>query len=177
MSLLSMTVNGKPIELEVDPAERLAGVLRDRLGLIGTKIGCGEGECGACTVLVDGVSMLSCIYPAMKAAGREVVTIEGVAALHTPLPTRRGRGKDGVLHPVQQAFVEHFASQCGYCTPGFIMSTVALLQVNPHPSREQILEGLSGNLCRCTGYYPIIDAVMAAAGKVANDERPTSSGE
>jgi len=152
MSLLKMTVNGDPVELEVEPGDLLVNVLRDRLGLIGTKVGCGEGECGACTVLVDGVSTLSCIYPALKAQGRQVTTVEGIS--------------NGGLHPVQEAFVEHFASQCGYCTPGFVMSTVALLAGNPRPSRKEILEGLSGNLCRCTGYYQIIDAVEAAAEKM-----------
>ena len=144
--LLRTTINGQPTEVEIEPGDTLAYVLRERLGLIGTKIGCGEGECGACTVLVDGAAVCSCIYPAAKAAGRQVLTIEGL----------------GGHHPVQEAFVEHFASQCGYCTPGFIMSAVALLQENPHPTRQEILEGLSGNLCRCTGYYQIIDAVEAA---------------
>ena len=149
MPTLQFTLNGKPTTVEIDPGDLLVDVLRDKLGLIGTKIGCGEGECGACTVVVDGVSTLSCLYPAMKAAGRTITTIEGLA----------GR------HPVQEAFVEHFASQCGYCTPGFIMATVALLQENPHPTREDILRGLSGNLCRCTGYYQIVDAVEDAAGR------------
>jgi len=153
MPLLTMTLNGKPTEVEVDPGDRLATVLRERLGLIGTKIGCGEGECGACTVLVDGVSVLSCIYPALKAQGRQVTPIEGLVAR-------------GALHPVQEAFVERFAAQCGYCTPGFVMSTVALLREKPHPTREEILEGLSGNLCRCTGYYQIVAAVEAAAEKM-----------
>ncbi len=154
MPLLSFTLNGKPTEVEIAPGELLVNVLRDKLGLIGTKIGCGEGECGACTVLIDGVSTLSCIYPAMRAQGRQVTTIEGLAP-------------KGALHPVQEAYVEHFASQCGYCTPGFIMSTVALLQENPQPTRAEILRGLSGNLCRCTGYYQIIDAVEDAAKRMA----------
>lgn len=153
MPLLNFTLNGKPTEVEVAPGDLLVNVLRDKLGLIGTKIGCGEGECGACTVLVDGVSVLSCICPAMKVQGRQVTTIEGL-------------GPKGALHPVQEAYVEHFAAQCGYCTPGFIMSTVALLQENPHPTRAEILRGLSGNLCRCTGYYQIIDAVEDAAGRL-----------
>jgi carbon-monoxide dehydrogenase small subunit len=154
MALLQFTLNGKPTEVEVTPDELLVNVLRDTLGLIGTKVGCGEGECGACTVLVDGVSTLSCIYPAFKVQGRSVTTIEGLSP-------------KGELHPVQEAFVEHFASQCGYCTPGFIVSTVALLREKPQPTREEILAGLSGNLCRCTGYYQIIDAVEEAARKMA----------
>ncbi|MBN1485672.1 MAG: (2Fe-2S)-binding protein [Chloroflexia bacterium] len=153
MVLLQMTLNGEPVEIEIEPGDMLADVLRERLGLIGTKIGCGEGECGACTVLIDGESVMSCIYPAMKAQGRQVLTIEGLAP-------------KGELHPVQQAFVEHFASQCGYCTPGFVMSTVALLDKHPQPTEEQILEDLSGNLCRCTGYYQIIEAVKSAAKKL-----------
>ncbi len=149
---LRFTLNGKPTEVEVEPYELLAEVLRERLGLIGTKIGCGEGECGACTVLVDGTSILSCIYPAAKVQGRTVTTIEGLSP-----------GEE--LHPVQEAFIEHFAAQCGYCTPGLVMSTVALLQENPHPGYGEILEGLSGNLCRCTGYYQIVEAVKAVIGQ------------
>jgi len=145
---LHFILNGRPTEVEIEPYDLLAGVLRERLGLIGTKIGCGEGECGACTVLVDGTSVLSCIYPAAKVQGRTVTTVEGLAS-------------GGKLHPVQEAFMEHFAAQCGYCTPGFVVSTVALLEENPHPSHQEILEGLSGNLCRCTGYYQIIQAVQS----------------
>ena len=148
--MLEMTVNGQAVSVEVAPDEMLAEVLRDRLGLIGTKIGCGEGECGACTVLVDGRAVTSCIYPAAKAQGRKVTTIEG-------LP------RDGQLHAIQQAFIDCAASQCGYCTPGMIMSAVALLAENPHPTRAQIEAGISGNLCRCTGYYQIIDAIALAA--------------
>lgn len=154
MPLVQFTLNGKLTTVEIDPGDLLVDVLRDKLGLIGTKIGCGEGECGACTVLVDGVSTLSCLYPAMKAAGRVVTTIEGLAG----------------HHPVQEAYVEHFASQCGYCTPGFVLSTVALLEENPHPTREEIMRGLSGNLCRCTGYYQIVDAVEDAAGRMAGEQ-------
>lgn len=149
---LRFTLNGRPTEVEVEPYELLAEVLRERLGLIGTKIGCGEGECGACTVLVDGTSVLSCIYPAAKVQGRTVTTIEGLSP-------------GEALHPVQEAFIEHFAAQCGYCTPGFVMSTVALLREKPRPDREEILEGLSGNLCRCTGYYQIVEAVKKAVEK------------
>lgn len=157
MILLQCTVNGNPVEVEVEAEDLLIDVLRDRLGLIGTKLGCGEGECGACTVLVDGRSVLSCITPAVKAHGREIVTIEGLS-------------EGPQLHPVQEAFVEHFAAQCGYCTPGFVMSAVALLQENPHPNRSEIRQALSGNLCRCTGYYQIVDAVEAAAARM--DDEP-----
>ncbi len=153
MPLLKMTLNGKPVQVDVDPGALLAHVLRDKLNMIGTKIGCGEGECGACTVLVDGVSVCSCIYPALKAQGCTVTTIEGLSS-------------GGKLHPVQEAFVDHFAAQCGFCTPGFIMSSVSLLQESPHPSHEEILVGLSGNLCRCTGYYQIVEAVEDAEGRI-----------
>ena len=159
MTILEMTVNNKSVNIEIDPGEMLSSVLREKLGLTGTKIGCGEGECGACTVLVDGVSVDSCIYPALKARGRAVVTIEGLA-------------QKGQLHPIQDAFVEQFASQCGYCTPGFIMSSHALLSEQPAPSKDEILEGLSGNLCRCTGYYQIISAVEAASRKIAGQPEP-----
>jgi len=151
--LLEMILNGKSVSVEIEPGDLLAQVLRERLGLIGTKIACGEGECGACTVLVDGVAVTSCIYPAMKAHGRRVETIEGVA-------------QDHELHTIQQAFVDHAASQCGYCTPGFIMAAKALLDVNPQPTRDEIVTGVSGNLCRCTGYYQIVDAIEDAARRM-----------
>jgi aerobic-type carbon monoxide dehydrogenase small subunit (CoxS/CutS family) len=161
MAWLSMNVNGESVTVDVDPEEPLARVLRDRLGLIGTKIGCGEGECGACTVIVDGLAVLSCLYPAMKAHGRQVETIDGL--------------KEGQqLHVLQQAFVDANASQCGYCTPGFIMSAKALLDRNPNPTRDEIVEAISGNLCRCTGYYQIVDAIELAARRLAQaqDEGP-----
>jgi len=148
--LLKMTLNGEPVSVEIEPDDLLAQVLRERLGLIGTKIACGEGECGACTVLVDGVAVTSCIYPAMKAHGRQVETIEGLA-------------EGDELHAIQQAFVEHAAAQCGYCTPGFIMAAKALLAANPNPTRDEIVAGISGNLCRCTGYYQIVEAIEDAA--------------
>lgn len=154
MPALSMIVNGKEVSVEAGAGDLLADVLRDELGLIGTKVSCGEGECGACTVLVDGLSVTSCIYPALKAQGREVTTIEG-------LP------QDGQLHPIQQAFVDVTAPQCGYCIPGMIMSAKALLDENPRPTREKIKEGISGNLCRCTGYYQIIEAIELAAERMA----------
>jgi carbon-monoxide dehydrogenase small subunit len=149
---LTMTVNGRRETLQIESDELLVDVLRDRLDLIGTKIGCNEGECGACTVIMDGQAVLSCLIPAMRAQGREVITIEGLS--------------DGdTLHPLQQAFVEHGAVQCGYCTPGFIMSAKALLDENKHPSRDEIKEAIAGNLCRCTGYVKIIEAIEAVANR------------
>ncbi len=149
--LLKFSVNGRPQELSVRTSHTLAQVLREDLGLLGTKVGCGEGECGACTVLVDGRTVTSCLMLAVEAEGSEVTTIEGLAA------------EDGTLHPVQRAFVEAGAIQCGYCTPGMVMSTVALLRKYPEPDEERIREGLTGNLCRCTGYQKIFEAVRAAA--------------
>ena len=133
------------------PAERrVVDVLREDCGLTGTKEGCGSGECGACSILVDGHSRLSCLMLAFQLEGKRVVTIEGVA-------------NNGILHPVQKAFIECGAVQCGFCSPGMIISAIDLLQHNPAPSRDEIREGLSGNLCRCTGYQKIIDAVVLAA--------------
>jgi carbon-monoxide dehydrogenase small subunit len=147
---LAMTVNGRSVTVEINADELLVDVLRDRLGLIGTKVGCNEGECGACTVIMDGNPVLSCLIPALRAQGRQITTIEGLSDGET-------------LHPLQQAFVEHGAVQCGYCIPGFIMSAKALLDVNPHPTREEIKEAIAGNLCRCTGYVKIIEAIEAVA--------------
>ncbi len=147
---LTMTVNGRQVTVQVEADELLVDVIRDRLGLTGTKIGCNEGECGACTVIMDGQAVLSCLIPALRAQGREIITIEGLSDGET-------------LHPLQQAFVEHGAVQCGYCIPGFILSAKALLDVNPHPDREQIKEAIAGNLCRCTGYVKILEAIEAVA--------------
>ena len=147
---LTMTINGQPVTLEVEADELLVDALRDRLGLTGTKIGCNEGECGACTVIMDGEAILSCLVPALRAQGREVLTIEGLAEGET-------------LHPLQQSFVEHGAVQCGYCIPGFVLSAKALLDRNPHPNRDEIKEAIAGNLCRCTGYVKIIEAIEAVA--------------
>ena len=153
---LSFTLNGRPVTLEVGPDETLLQVLRERLRLTGTKSGCEEGECGACTVLVDGRPVTSCLYPALRCAGRSVETVEGLA------------GQSG-LHPLQQSFIEAGAVQCGFCTPGMLMSAKGLLDGNPSPSRDQITQALSGNLCRCTGYLKIIEAVENAAAKIAEN--------
>ena len=147
---IRFTVNGNPVEEEVDGSIRLLDLLRDRLFLTGAKEGCGEGECGACTVLIDGRAVNSCLVPAPQVDGKEVLTVEGLS-------------RDGELHPIQRAFVERGAVQCGFCTPGFIMSTYALLAKNPDPSDEEIMTALEGNLCRCTGYAKILEAVHYAA--------------
>lgn len=148
---LSFKVNGKPVSLAVAPNALLVDVLREDLGLTGTKAGCREGECGACTVLLDGEPANSCLLPAMKVAGREVTTIEGLAR------------EDGSLHPLQQAFMDQGAAQCGFCTPGMILNAKALLDNNPHPDEGQIRLALSGVLCRCTGYRKIVQAVKTTA--------------
>ena len=150
MTRVSITVNGLRRDAEVEPRQLLAYFLRDELGLKGTNVGCDISSCGACTVLVDGESVKSCTVLAVQADGAEVTTIEGLA-------------QDGELHPVQQAFHEQHALQCGYCTPGFVLAAVSLLRENPHPSEEEIRHGLEGNLCRCTGYHNIVKAVQAAA--------------
>jgi len=151
--LLTMTVNGETVEVAVEPSTILIDVLRDELGLIGVKEACGRGECGACTVILDGESVSSCIIPAMKAMGKEVLTIEGL-------------DKQGKLHPIQEAFIECGAIQCGFCTPGMVLSAKALLDENPNPTEQEVRVALSGNLCRCTGYVKIVDAVLAAAQKM-----------
>ncbi|MGH2935519.1 MAG: (2Fe-2S)-binding protein [Gaiellaceae bacterium] len=150
MTRVSITVNGERREAEVEPRQLLVYFLRDQLGLTGTSVGCDTSSCGACTVLVDGESVKSCTVLAVQADGAEVTTIEGLA-------------ENGDLHPVQQAFHEQHALQCGYCTPGFVMATVSLLRENPNPSEDEIRHGLEGNLCRCTGYHNIVKAVQAAA--------------
>jgi aerobic-type carbon monoxide dehydrogenase small subunit (CoxS/CutS family) len=150
MEDLTMRVNGEEVTTQIKPDALLLDVLRDELGLMGTKEACGEGECGACTVLLDGEPVTSCLVPALKAQGREVMTVEGLAS-------------GGELHPLQKAFVEHGAVQCGYCTPGMLMSAKALLDRTPHPTEEEIKEAISGNLCRCTGYVKIVEAIKAAS--------------
>lgn len=148
---LFFTLNGDRVETEIESHWSLLQLLRDHLELTGTKGGCGKGECGACTVIVDGKAVNSCLYPAMELEGREVLTIEGLA------------DGEGNLHPIQKAFVEHGAVQCGFCTPGMLMSAKALLDEKPKPSEEEIRTAIAGNFCRCTGYVQIIEAIMAAS--------------
>jgi aerobic-type carbon monoxide dehydrogenase small subunit (CoxS/CutS family) len=150
---VAFSVNGKSVSVEVEPLETLLEVLRDKLKLTGTKKTCGRGECGGCTVLLDGRAVYACLYPSVRAAGKNITTIEGLAEGET-------------LHPVQQAFIEKDGYQCGYCTPGFILSTVALLNHNPSPSPGDIKAALSGNLCRCGNYVKISEAVAAASQKL-----------
>jgi len=145
-----MSVNGQPTEASVEPRLTLADYLRERCGLTGTHLGCEHGACGACTVLVDGQAMRSCLMFAVQADGCEVTTVEGIAS------------EDGELSPVQAALRECHGLQCGFCTPGFVVSITALLQENPTPTDEEIREGLSGNFCRCTGYQGIVNAVHLA---------------
>ena len=146
---LTLTLNGEKRSLRIDPNLRLLDLLREELRLTGTKEGCGIGECGACTVLLDGKAVNSCLVLAGQCAGREVTTIEGL----TP---------EAGLSPLQQSFLDHGAVQCGFCTPGMIMSASALLEESPQPSEEEIREAISGNLCRCTGYTQIVEAIQAA---------------
>jgi len=150
---LSFFLNGEAVKVEVEPERTLLYVLRETFGLKGTKEGCGYGECGACTVIVEGKAVNSCILPVMEAEGRSVITIEGLLA------------KDGGLHPLQQAFVDHGAVQCGFCSPGMIMSAYTLLSDNPHPTEDEIRDGIAGNLCRCTGYVQIIEAIKAVSAR------------
>jgi len=150
---LVLTVNGEEHHLEVEPRRTLLEVLREDLELNGARRGCEENFCGACTVLLDGAAVHSCSILAVQARGREVTTIEGLAV-------------DGLLHPLQEAFVEYGAVQCGYCTPGIIMSALAFLSGNPRPTDEEVRQALVGNLCRCTGYVKIVQAIQSAAGKM-----------
>ena len=151
--LMTLHVNGETYQVAASPTHTLLEVLREELDLTGTKHGCELGHCGACTVLVEGAPVLSCLMLSVEAQGREIMTVEGLAEGNT-------------LHPLQQAFAERGAAQCGYCTPGFLMSGAALLAQNTQPSREEILAALAGNLCRCTGYTKIIEAVELAARRM-----------
>ena len=150
---INVKVNGKAYETEVETRLLLVHFLREQLGLTGTHIGCDTSNCGACTVLLDGKAVKSCAVLAVQANGREVRTVEGLAA-------------DGNLHPIQEGFMQEHGLQCGFCTPGMMMSAVALLSKNPHPSEEQIRKGISGNLCRCTGYVNIVKSIQYAAQKM-----------
>lgn len=147
---IAFVLNGEEVELEVEDQATLLDVLRNHLGLTGTKEGCGYGECGACTVLVDGKAMNSCLLLMPQVRMKTVLTIEGLSG-------------NGELHPIQKAFIERGALQCGYCTPGMILAAKALLDENPHPTEEEVRKGISGNLCRCTGYLKIVEAILEAA--------------
>jgi carbon-monoxide dehydrogenase small subunit len=159
--LITLSVNGTPRELAVEPHWSLLETVRERLRLTGSKEGCGTGDCGACSMLVDGKLVTSCLMLAPEADGSEIVTIEGLAPA-----VAAGHAEDWQLHPVQQAFLDAGGVQCGFCTPGMIVATKALLDRNPRPSLEDVRLGLAGNLCRCTGYTKIYEAVLAAAERI-----------
>lgn len=161
--LIELTVNGERYPIDVEGRTRLLDALRDKCLLTGAKEGCSTGDCGACTVLLDGEPVTSCLVIAASAVGKEITSIEGVA-------------KDGMLHPVQQAFMDLGGLQCGICTPGMIMTSIALLNENPSPTRDEIRFGLQGNLCRCTGYDKIVDAVEVAAKSMAGAGPPAAAG-
>ncbi len=148
---IQFTINGRPVSLDIPGSRRLLDVLREDLGLTGTKEGCGEGECGACSVLIDGEVVDSCLVAVGQVAGCAVATVEGLA-------------HDGKLSPLQRSFIEYGAAQCGICTPGMLMAAHALLRANPRPSYEEVRVGIAGNLCRCTGYTKIIEAILACRG-------------
>lgn len=155
---IDFIVNGREYSIDVEPDMRLIDILRNKLGFIGVKEGCGEGECGACTVIMDGEAVNSCLVMAVQARGKEIITIEGLE-------------KNGELDPLQKAFMENGAVQCGYCTPGMIMSAKALLLKNPNPTEEEIREAIAGNICRCTGYNNIVKAVKMASNNLSEDLR------
>lgn len=149
-SKIALQVNGEAHEILIYPHRTLAEVLRDELQLTGTKQSCSEGACGTCTILLDGLPVRSCLLLAIEAQGKEITTIEGLA-------------ENGKLHPIQEAFVDHYAIQCGFCTSGMILTAKALLDKNPHPTEEEIRNAISGNICRCTGYAKIVEAIKAAS--------------
>jgi len=151
---IKLRVNEQEYALEVGANETLVEVLRERLELTGTKVGCNRGECGACTVLIDGEAILSCLTLAIECEGKKILTIEGLENPET-----------GNLDPIQTAFIENFGIQCGFCTPGIVMAAKALLDKNPSPSEEEVREGIQGNLCRCTGYHQIVESIVAASEK------------
>jgi len=162
MVSIRLTVNNKDYQMEIEEEDRLIDILRERLMLTGTKEGCGEGECGACTVIMDGRTVNSCLVMAFQANGSNILTIEGVS-------------EDKELHPIQQAFLDVGAVQCGFCTPGMILSAKALLDENINPTRDEIREGISGNLCRCTGYNKIVDAIALASSCIREDKEDEAS--
>lgn len=155
--LINLKINGKTYELKVKPNILLLDLIRDEIGLTGTKRGCDTGECGACTVLVEGKPVNSCLVLAVEADGKNILTIEGLT-------------KNGKPHPIQEAFIEEGAVQCGFCTPGMILSAKALLDTNPNPNEEEIKKAIAGNLCRCTGYTKIIKAIISAAKKITKED-------
>jgi carbon-monoxide dehydrogenase small subunit len=154
---VTFTLNGNKFQMKIEDHWTLLHLLREELGLTGTKEGCGSGECGACTVIVDGKAVNSCLYLAPEIDGSDVVTIEGLAA------------QDGTLHPLQKSFIENCGIQCGFCSPGMIMSSKALLDENPRPTEDDIKHALAGNLCRCTGYVPIFQSIQAVIDKGSDD--------
>lgn len=150
---ISFTLNGKPVTVEAPTHINLLTLLRDYLNVTSPKYGCAQGNCGACTVIINGEAVNSCLVLAPTVEGKEVTTVEGIGTLENP-------------HPLQKAFYEHYAAQCGFCTPGMLMSSKALLDRNPNPTREEVVEAIVGNICRCTGYHKIIEAVLAAAAEM-----------
>jgi carbon-monoxide dehydrogenase small subunit len=163
MTHVTLTVNGQSYTRDVEPRLLLSDFLRHELGLTGTHVGCEHGVCGACTILLDGESMRSCLIFAVQANGHEITTVEGLAS---PLPVGEGQGVRENLHPLQQSFWEKHGLQCGYCTPGILMTLIPFLKQNPNPTEDEIRHALSGNLCRCTGYQHIVDAVKLASEKM-----------
>jgi aerobic-type carbon monoxide dehydrogenase small subunit (CoxS/CutS family) len=157
MPVLELTVNGRDHQVLVETTTTLLEVLRDKLMITSAKVGCNTGDCGTCSVILDGKLVRSCITNALTTQGKEVITVEGVA-------------QAGELHPLQKAFHEYYGAQCGFCTPGMILAAKALLDENPTPTRDEVKEALAGNLCRCTGYVKIIDSVLAASDEMANKE-------
>ena len=155
--LIALDINNRVYEIPVSPKDLLVDVVRKKVGLTGTKKGCGQGDCGACTVLIDGEPVLSCITLAIACQGKKITTIEGLVA------------EDGKLHPIQQSFVDHGAVQCGFCTPGMILTSKALLDRNPQPSEKEIKRGIAGNICRCTGYKKIVEAISAAGDTISSE--------
>jgi len=154
--VIQLNVNGEIYDVSVKPNETLLDVIRDRLELTGTKKGCDTGQCGSCTVLLEGKPINSCLVLAVEAHGKDILTVEGLA-------------KNGQFHPLQEAFVQEGAVQCGYCTPGMLLSAKALLDENPNPTEEKVKEAIAGNLCRCTGYVKIVKAILTAAQRISHD--------